>query len=200
MEVTLDLPPNGSMFVVFQKAAPASSPEVSRQRGAAPAPVAINGAWTADFVGGPRGVAFPQLVSWTAHAQTELRSFAGTGRYRTTFRLPANWRKEGFTPFVDLGRLWTIGEVWLNGKPLGVAWTAPFRVDASSALREGENELVVEVTNTWFNRLIGDAKLPAEQRVTRTNVTVSGGKPWAQLEPRDSGLFGPVRLVAEVER
>jgi hypothetical protein len=57
------------------------------------------------------------------------------------------------------------------------------------------NELVVEVTNTWYNRLVGDAVLPPEKRITRTNVTTSGGQPWAKLEPLDSGLMGPVRLV-----
>jgi hypothetical protein len=46
----------------------------------------------------------------------------------------------------------------------------------------------------WFNRLIGDAKKVGKP-ITRTNVSVSGGKPWASLEPLDSGLFGPVRLV-----
>jgi len=95
---------------------------------------------------------------------------------------------------IELGDLWTIGEVWLNGKNLGVAWTAPFAVEAGDAVREGPNELVVEVTNTWFNRLAGDAKLPKEQRTTRTNVTTSGQLPWAQQEPLRSGLFGPVRL------
>ena len=114
--------------------------------------------------------------------------------------MPANWRRDGVKAQIDLGRLWTIGEVWLNGKPLGITWTAPFRVDASGALKEGENELVVEVTNTWYNRLVGDAKLPAAQRTTRTNVTMSGGKPWAQLEPLESGLLGPVAVVAEPER
>jgi hypothetical protein len=44
--------------------------------------------------------------------------------------------------------------------------------------------------------LIGDALLPWEERTTRTNVTTSGGRPWGKLEPLESGLFGPVRVVA----
>ncbi len=72
---------------------------------------------------------------------------------------------------------------------------ARFRADCTEALREGANELVIEVSNTWYNRLAGDGRLPPEQRRTRTNVPRSGGQPWAKLEPLPSGLFGPVRLI-----
>jgi hypothetical protein len=57
----------------------------------------------------------------------------------------------------------------------------------------GGNELTVEITNTWLNRLVGDARLPAERRLTRTNTPASGGRQWSALEPVESGLFGPVR-------
>ena len=52
----------------------------------------------------------------------------------------------------------------------------PFRLDCTTALQTGRNELEVEVTNTWLNRLIGDALLaPGSPRLTKTNVTVSEG-------------------------
>ncbi len=121
--------------------------------------------------------------------------FSGVGRYRKTFVLPAGWKVDGHRIDLDLGRLWVIGQAWVNGQPLGVMWTPPFRADATEVLHEGVNELVVEVSNTWFNRLAGDARLPADQRRTRTNVPRSGGKAWAELEPLPSGLFGPVRLI-----
>lgn len=98
---------------------------------------------------------------------------------------------------LDLGDLWTIGEAWLNGKSLGVLWTAPFQADCTAAMKDGANELVVEVTNTWYNRLVGDSHLPAAQRITSTNITTSGQRPWTELEPLRSGLFGPVRLLAQ---
>ena len=193
MEVPLDLPPNGSMFVVFRRAAPAAP--AKRPAVKLPDAVAIAGPWTVDFAGGPQAIGFPRLSSWTESTDERVKYFSGTARYRATFRMPANWRRTGVAPRIDLGRLWTIGEVWLNGKPLGIAWTAPFSVDASSALRDGDNELVVEVTNNWFNRVVGDSKLPPEQRTTRTNMMQSGGKPWNQQEPAASGLFGPVQVT-----
>ena len=190
-EVPIELAANGSMFVVFRRAATQPPPQQPVTT-SLPAPVTVGGPWQVEFGNSSR--TFDRLTSWTA--DDDLRYFAGTARYQTKFRMPAGWRKEGTRAQIDLGRLWTIGEVWLNGKPLGIAWTDPFTVDATDALRDGENELTVEVTNTWYNRLIGDSKLPPEKRTTKTNVTTSGGKPWAQLQPLESGLFGPVRVVA----
>lgn len=164
-----------------------------------PAPLALEGPWSVQFEPGrdaPVRLALPTLTSWTRHSDPGVRFFSGTARYQKTFTVPPGWKSSGQRASLDLGRLWTIGEAWLNGKPLGILWTAPFEVDCTEALREGSNELVVEIVNTWHNRIVGDAKLPPEQRITRTNVPASGGKPWAQLEPLESGLFGPVRVVA----
>jgi hypothetical protein len=192
IEMPLDLAASGSVFVVFRRN---GSPPTPVAPMAMPQPFSIDGPWKVAF--GDRTVEMAKLTSWIDSPDT--RHYAGSARYTTTFRLPTDWRKPGTKVHLDLGRLWTIGEAWLNGRPLGIAWTAPFTVDATAALKDGENELSVEVTNTWYNRLVGDAKLPPQQRTTRTNVTTSGGKPWAQLEPLESGLFGPVRLVAVSE-
>ena len=192
-EVDLSFAPHGSVFVVFRRPAPAQSarmPATTRE----PETFPIHGPWSVDFPGGPSDVAMPALLSWTRHPNPEIRYFAGSARYRTSFDLPDTWRQRKAR--LDLGRLWAIGEAWLNGQPLGVLWTPPFEADVTKALRAGSNELVVEVTNTWHNRLVGDAALPASQRRTKTNITVSGGKSWKESELLESGLFGPVRLVA----
>ena len=77
--------------------------------------------------------------------------------------------------------------VKLNGKTLRTLWCAPFSLDISEALVEGENELIVEVTSTWFNRLVYDAAQPKKARKTWTIAGPSGDKPL-----RESGLMGPV--------
>jgi hypothetical protein len=76
----------------------------------------------------------------------------------------------------------------LNGKPLGILWKPPYTCDVTGLVRSGKNELKVEITNLWANRLVGDANLPREKRVTRITqqVPIDG--------PHDSGLFGPVQL------
>ena len=78
----------------------------------------------------------------------------------------------------------------LNGKNLGVVWCPPWRVDISDAVMEKDNRLEIEVVNFWPNRIIGDAALPPEKRLTRTNIRAF--KADSPLMP--SGLLGPIRL------
>jgi hypothetical protein len=56
-------------------------------------------------------------------------------------------------------------------------------------LKQGANDLEIDVVNNWNNRLLGDSKLPVEKRTTWTSVD-SGIKPGTQLI--SSGLMGPV--------
>ena len=82
-----------------------------------------------------------------------------------------------------------IAKVTVNGIEMGGAWTPPYQVDITKALKPGENKLEIKVVNTWMNRLIGDDKLPADQR--KVSVTF-GPDPKAGLE--SSGLLGPVKI------
>jgi len=191
-EPVVELPANGSLFFVIHN-------PIGGKRKVTPAPEVIatqtlEGDWKVDFQAGrgaPASITMPALASWTNHTDPGVRYFSGNAKYTKRFTLPAGW---GSKVRLDLGRLWSVGDVTLNGKPLGVLWTPPYAVDLSPALRRGENELVVEVTNTWFNRLVGDAKLPEGQRITRTNTPASGSKGWGLLEVIESGLLGPVKL------
>ena len=87
-----------------------------------------------------------------------------------------------------------VAAVRLNGKDLGVVWTAPWHVEITGAVQPMDNHLEIDVVNLWPNRLIGDATLPPEQRFTVTNV-----KKFKKESPLlESGLLGPVTLeVAE---
>ena len=81
----------------------------------------------------------------------------------------------------------------INGVDCGTLWTAPFELEVSKALKQGENKIEIQVTNTWANRLIGDSKLPVEKRITNTTAPFRlDGK---SLNP--AGLFGPVTLKIE---
>ncbi len=202
MEVPLSLPQHGSVFVLFRHPAGAGSSARADSAALAGTPevIGLQEGWSLEFEpnrGAPPRIDPARPGSWTDHADPGVRYFSGTGTYRKTFSLTRGWIQGAPRAWLDLGNLWAVGEVWLNGHRLGVLWTPPFRVDCTAALREGANELRVEVSGNWFNRLAGDARRPASQRLTRTNMSTSGGKPWKDLEPVPSGLFGPVRLIQE---
>lgn len=128
---------------------------------AMPAPQNIPGPWKVQFQAGrgaPEQINLEKLISWPDHSDEGVRYFSGTAIYRTKFqgaKVAPNSRIE-----LDLGRVEVAAEVTLNGKSLGTLWKPPFVCDVTDALRPGENELEVRVTNLWPNRLIGDEQYP----------------------------------------
>ena len=70
----------------------------------------------------------------------------------------------------------------------------------TKVIKPGPNKLVIEVANTWSNRLTGDAI--TGQSYTSTNITstdVNNGyfirAPWEEVPLIESGLFGPITLT-----
>jgi len=91
---------------------------------------------------------------------------------------------------LDLGEVKVLAAVKLNGHDLGVVWKTPYALDITRALQSGKNSLEVRVVNTWVNRLVTDAGLPAEKRLTWTT-----DNPYHPSDPLlPSGLLGPVFL------
>lgn len=82
--------------------------------------------------------------------------------------------------------------VYVNGKKVRALWSAPFGCEIDgSLLKDGANELKVEVTSIWHNRLAYDSGLPESERKTWTISAPAKNSP---LQP--SGLFGPVVVDA----
>ncbi|WP_231426199.1 glycosyl hydrolase [Pedobacter sp. Leaf250] len=139
---------------------------------------------------GPKKVKFDALSDWSKSDDEGIKFYSGKATYHKTF--VNNLSTEGKTIFLDLGVVKNIASVKLNGKNLGTIWTSPWRVNISQALKPGENNLEIEVINQWPNRLIGDAALPKEKRLTNTNIVF---KKTDALLP--SGLIGPVQILSD---
>jgi hypothetical protein len=184
-----------SFFVVFRKVANTAAPNRTRRVNFPKMEAAqeIGGPWQVSFNpkwGGPEEVTFEKLEDWTERLEEGIRYYSGTATYRKSFDLPQ--KVMGRRLFLDLGVVNYLAEVRINGKDLGVVWTAPWRVEITLAVKPKGNSLEIDVVNLWPNRLIGDAKLAPEKRFTKTNVTPDPG--W-QLMP--SGLLGPVTVRVE---
>jgi hypothetical protein len=182
-----------------------------------PEPVQISGPWEVRFppkAGAPERVTLDQLISWSQHSDAGVRYFSGTATYRKTFDVPAGLIAQGRRLYLDLGRVEVMAGVKLNGKDLGILWKQPYCVEATGALKPGENALEIEVVNLWINRQIGDQQLP-EDSERNPNGTLKQwpqwleeGKPsptgrytftswrlWQKNSPLvESGLLGPVKL------
>jgi hypothetical protein len=110
--------------------------------------------------------------------------------YSKAFTLPKNI-KAGAPLWLDLGQVGDVAEVRVNGKPVGAAWKAPYRLDIGGATKSGNNKLEIRVANLWVNRLIGDLQ-PNAQKIAFTIFPTYSVK--SPLRP--SGLLGPVQLLS----
>jgi len=199
--VNLTLPPQGSVFVVFRgdsgpggKLSPKPRDDDRPTQKVQP----VEGDWEISFPPGwktPAAVRLNELKSWTEHTDFNVRHFNGIATYRKTLDIrTAPTGNESM--ILDLGRVAAVCEASLNGQPLGVAWRPPYRFDITRQARAGENELVLRVANPWHNRLVADANLKKNERVSRmypeSRYARYRGR---QLIP--SGLLGPVRILTE---
>ncbi|MBM1106259.1 hypothetical protein JQC67_08935 [Aurantibacter crassamenti] len=162
------------------------------------------GAWELFFPkvqDAPERIVLPDLIPWSESDVEGIKYFSGTAKYVKTFPYEINSSTaDNQRIFLDLGDLTNVGEVWLNGQNLGITWTKPFRFDVTQVLKAGENLLEIEVSNTWSNRLKGDAV--TGKNFTNTNIkatSINGLNkikvPWKDVPLLSSGLKGPVKLI-----
>lgn len=71
-------------------------------------------------------------------------NFSGTIKYEVEFEMD----KDKKVAVLDLGKVYEIADVRLNGENIGVKICPPYRFDVTEYLRKGNNYLVIEVTNT----------------------------------------------------
>ena len=193
--VPLKLEAYESVFVVFRKSAGKAS-ETSVEANY-PEPVLITDLkdpWTVNFNSLQRGpaepVVFETLQDWTTSKDDRIKYYAGTAFYSYKFTMAKV--PEGKKVIINLGAFTAMAKVTVNNEYAGGLWTAPYTLDITAMVKEGDNDLKIEIVNNWMNRLIGDMKLPAAQRLTWCPIN-----PYTTESPlQPSGLFGPVKIVS----
>jgi hypothetical protein len=189
----LKLEPWGTVFVVFRKATAETSRTLPVRTETEVA--TVNGPWTVSFQpdrGAPASITLDKLSSWSENPDRGVKYFSGAGTYTKNVEAKAEWFKNGAQVWIDLGDVKNLAEVTVNGKPLGVVWHLPYRVDATAALKPGANQLTITVWNAWVNRMIGDEQPGA------TKITFADVKPYKADSPLlASGLLGPLRIYRD---
>ena len=216
IEIPLQFEASESYFIVFNHDKKAeSSISIKAKNFVQPKVLfAVNSPWKVTFDpkwGGPENVIFDKLVDWTSRPEEGIKYYSGIATYHTTIKLSENVAADNKTDFyLDLGEVNNLARIRVNGKDMGVVWTAPFRIKITDAVVSGENKIDIEVANLWPNRLIGDEKKPDDgikdnqwpdwlvngKPRTSGRYTFTTYKHYNADSPLlKSGLIGPVKIL-----
>jgi len=212
--ISVKLEPVQSYFIIFNKS---EKPALKRSTVSGPfsgtkTVKTLDGSWNVTFDtiwGGPSNIVFDTLADWTKRPEEGIRYYSGIAGYNKKFDFPEYRADKNSEYFLDLGRVKNLARVKLNGKELGILWTAPWNVNITNYLRKKDNILEIDVANLWVNRLIGDETKPWDGVENgKWPEWLSDGKPrtsgrltftthhyYKKGDPLiESGLIGPVRI------
>jgi len=169
----------------------------------------LSSGWDVTFLDSGRKVRYDRLRSWTEDEET--RFYSGTAAYEKTVRVgedslqawlefapavpaePQAPRQSGMRAWIE-APIRDAAVVFVNGRRAGSVFAPPFRLDLNGFLKQGENRLRIEVSNTNLNLL---AKLGEPDY--RVLAAAFGERFQMQdmrnLQPAPSGLLGTVKLV-----
>ena len=140
----------------------------------------------------------PQV--WNTLDNDSAKVMMGTGVYTTHMKLSkkdlaGRWQ-------IDLGDVRESARVYINGHFIGCAWCVPFVLDCKNALKAGDNEIRIEVTNLPANRIADyDRRGIKWRKMEEINVVDINYKrtTYDAWESVPSGLNSEVRLLQYCE-
>lgn len=136
-----------------------------------PKPVDLSTDWNVEFLKEHHFKAnrnFSTLSDWKDSSEENIKYYSGTAMYKKTFTITKE-NKDDFLSILDLGKVDIVADVFVNGKSAGILWIAPFKLDITNFLKEGENLLEIKITNQWNNRLVGDENYPEQNGGYKTS-------------------------------
>lgn len=162
--------------------------------------IILNRPWTLSFtddstpkVAKTFTLSHPQ--TWETLDGDSVKATMGTGVYTTSLRLSRRQAKMRWE--LDLGDVRESARVYINGRYIGCAWAVPFILDCKDALKAGNNEIRIEVTNLPANRIAWmDRQGIGWRRFKEINIVDINYKKtrYDQWTPVPSGLNSEVRL------
>ncbi|MBQ8408410.1 MAG: hypothetical protein IJY39_06040 [Clostridia bacterium] len=126
------------------------------------------------------------LCDWRLHG---LKWYSGFASYKNSFALS----KGSGRYILDPGQICQQAEVWVNGRKAGERVWAPYRLDITEYLKDGNNEIVIVVSNS--------AGVEHQFMLLDEGEAVGWNRYWnfdniqREGEKLISGLLGPVKLL-----
>jgi hypothetical protein len=209
--IQLDLAPYESRLILFSDAAKPATPQPERHEALE---ADLSHDWKVSFLSASLSIDMNQLSSWSDDARTKF--FSGQVNYEKSFDLKQGDLARGAKRFLDFGAgsptripsppgehnmrayldspVREAAQVYVNGKLAGVVWRPPYRVDVSSYLKPGRNDLRIVVGNTAINKMAGEP-LPDYRLLWDRYGMLFVPQDMQNLVPLPSGMLGPVTLI-----
>src|SRR5262249_52419010 len=151
------------------------------------------------------------------------RFFSGTASYKRTWQEPAAFKAPGAHVVLSLGDgaaverealpggtmrgnsyavllappMREAATIYVNDKRAAAIWAPPLRLDITEWLRDGANEIRIDVHNTAINQLAEGGRLPDVGAVTERYGQRFRLQDVDNFTPIPSGLLAVPRLVLE---
>jgi lysophospholipase L1-like esterase len=169
------------------------------------APKEIQGTWKIDFITGgpelPSSKELTKLVSWTETGGEAVKDFSGTAIYTIKFDKPSEnadaWQ-------LNLGKVCESARILLNGNEIATMICPDYQAVIPNSLLKSKNILEIKVSNLSANRIayldrnnvpwkkFYNTNFPSRLPQNRKNGLFDASA-WL---PRESGLIGPVTIMA----
>ena len=161
---------------------------------AASAPVLkLEEPWQVQFdaaMGGPsETVTFTKLNDWTKSNDQRIKYFSGTAVCKSSFAIKKKDKQATYR--ISLPLLNAVAEVIVNGQSAGTVWCSPWSIDITKQLKKGKNQIELRICNTLWNRLVGDAQLPENERVMQQTHPLAK----ATDKPVPTGIRGDIAIT-----
>jgi hypothetical protein len=132
-----------------------------------------------------------QLFDWSSSPRKEIKYYSGSVTYEAGFPLKVSSDNR---VWIELNQVHDIAHVYVDGNDCGIAWTAPYRLEITQALKKKkEHQIRIVITNTWANALMGNDKGQAPFKGIWTNAKYR--RKSDRLLP--AGLLGPITLIVD---
>lgn len=121
--------------------------------------------------------------------------FSGRGRYQTFWNVK---KQEDRRYILDLGDVRHCAEIWVNHQLVSVKIWKPYQADITEYLLDGENELVIIVSNLASNA--------RRHMLVDEGMALGWNRYWnednmdRECENYVSGLLGPVKIICQREK
>ncbi|MBZ5627032.1 MAG: glycoside hydrolase, partial [Acidobacteriia bacterium] len=202
----LILAPYESRIVVFSKERGDGPLLTAAPR---PAPLDLSAGWKVTFAGSSQAVTMDAGHSWTEDDTRKYFSGQATYEKTVTYHAADIARQTIYLTFGEGAPVTTqerrsgsgmramyegpvreAAVVYVNGKRAGSVWCAPYQVDVSGLLKDGENTIRIVVANTALN-LLAKGPLPDYRALNAKYGERFQPQDMGSVQPVMSGLLGP---------